>query len=343
MPFQKFPNSKQLSFELESKKLERLYLFLGEEEGEKDKLIEKIIDIAIDNPDEKTYSTRRFHAESDEFSDAMEFALTESMFSKKKICIILNINSLKSKSIEKQQLSEIINNLPKSNILIMTSIENKLPSVIDINDIKKIKVFQFWRFFENDVAGYIITSIRKNSLEIDRAAVNRLIDLTGRDIKKTDEAIEILIETGEKIITEKIILQYIQDTKDVSIFEFIDSLFQKDKTVFPQLVKILDNGIHELVLLKMIMRQAELIEKYNFFISNNLNSESAITEIGIDQRNKKKFLDCAKEFSLDTIKNVFILIHKADQRIKSFNYSNNLTSNPIFELTTEMLLTKSTD
>ena len=343
MPFQKFPNSKILSIDLESKKLEKVYLFLGEEEGEKDKLIEKIIDIAINNPDEKTYSTRRFHAESDEFSDAMEFALTESMFSEKKVCIILNINSIKSKSIEKLQLSEIIKTIPETNILIMTSIENKLPSIIDINDINKIKVFQFWKFFENDVAGYIITSIRKNRLEINRAAVNRLIDLTGRDIKKIDEAIEILIGTGEKIITEEIILQYIQDTKDVSIFEFIDSLFQKDKKVFPQLVKILDNGIHELVLLKMIMRQAELIEKYNFFISNNLNSESAITEIGIDQRNKKNFLDCANGFSSDTIKNVFILIHKADQRIKSFNYSNNLMSNPIFELITEMLLSKSTN
>jgi DNA polymerase III delta subunit len=338
MTYQKFPNSKQLTAELNSNKLERIYLFLGEEEGEKDKIINKIIDMRLKSRDEKNYSTRRFHLETGEFQDAAEFAMSASMFSESKICIMLNIDSLKSRSGDKMLLGEVINSFPDSNILVMTSPENKLPSIIEVKDVKKIKVVQFWRLFESDISTYIINSIRKKDIKIETAAVNDLVNLTGRDIKKIDEAIEMLIESGEKSITPGIIKEYVSDTKDVSIFEFIDSLFRKDKSSFRELAKVLDNGVHELALLKVIMRQAELIEKYNHLTKTELNSEAAMQQIGINPRKTKSFLECVKRFPSDSIKKVFPLIQETDRRIKSSAYSSNLASNPIFELVTDMLL-----
>ncbi len=167
MTYQKFQNSKQLAAELNSNKLESIYLFLGEEEGEKDKIISKIIDMRLKSQDEKNYSTRRFHLESGEFQDAAEFAMSASMFSESKVCVMLNVDSLKSKSDDKRLLNEILNTLPDSNIIIMTSPENKPPSIIDNKDIKKIKIIQFWRFFDNDISSYIINSIRKKNMKID--------------------------------------------------------------------------------------------------------------------------------------------------------------------------------
>jgi DNA polymerase III delta subunit len=338
MTYQKFPNSKQFAAELNSNKLEKVYLFLGEEEGEKDKIIDKIINLNLKSQDEKNYSTRRFHLETGEFQDAAEFAMSASMFSESKVCIMLNIDLLKSRSSDKMQLSELINSLPDSNILIMTSHENKLPPIIEVKDVKNIKIVQFWRLFDSDISSYIINSIRKKDMKIEISAVNDLVNLTGKDIKKIDEAIEILIESGEKSITPGIIKEYISDTKDVSIFEFIDSLFRKDKNSFRELAKVLDNGIHELALLKVIMKQAELIEKYNHLTKTDLNSEAAMQQIGINPRNIKSFLECAKRFPSDSIKKVFPLIQKTDHRIKSSGYSGNLASNPIFELVSDMLL-----
>ena len=338
MAFQKFQNSKQLSAELNSNKLEKIYLFLGEEEGEKDKITDKIIGMRLKSEEEKEYSVRRFHLESGEFHEAAEFAMSASMFSDSKICIMLNINSLKSKGGDKEILTELLNVLPDHNMLIMTSSDNKAPSVIDSKKLPGIKTVQFWRLFDNDVSTYIINSTRKKDLKIEASAVNQLINLTGRDIKKIDEAIEILLESGEQTITSAVIKEYISDTKDVTIFEFIDSLFQKDKKCFSQLAKVLDSGTHELALLKLIMRQAELLEKYSHLTQNGLNSEAALEQIGISARNTKTFLECVKKFSSDTIKKLFPLIHEADQRIKSSKYSNNLTSNPVFELAINLFL-----
>ncbi len=337
MTYQRYPNSKQLAAELNSGRLESVYLFLGEEEGEKDKIIDRITDMKIRSEDEKKYSTRRFHLETGEFEDAAEFALSASMFSESKICIMLNVDSLKSKGSDKALLKEVINSLPETNVLIMTSQENKPPTVIDVKDMKKLKIVQFWRLFDSDISAYIINSIKKKNMKIEIAAVNDLINLTGRDIKKVDEAIEMLLESGEKAVTAGLIKEYISDTKDVSIFEFVDSLFRKDINCFRELAKVLDNGIHELALLKIIMRQAELIEKYNDLTKKDLNSEAAIQQIGIIPRNAKSFLECAKRFPSDSINKVFPLIQETDRRIKSSGYSNNLASNPIFGLVTDII------
>ncbi len=336
--YHRYPTSKQLMADLNANKLENIYLFLGEEEGEKEKAINKIIDLSIKDPEEKSYSTGRFHLESEEFNNALEFAASESMFSSKKVCVMLNINSLKIKGGDKDLLYEIINTLPDPNILIMTSPENKLPPVLDKNNLKKLKIVQFWKYFDSDISVYILNKIKKNGLEIDRRVINHLTDLTGRDIKKIDEAIETIIDTGEKHITLDLINKYINDTKDVSVFEFIDALFQKDKNAYFYLSKVLDSGTHELAVLKLIMRQAELIEKYVNLISEGLNSDDAIQEIAVNPKNKKNFIDCAKRFSPHNINAIFPLIYKADLRIKSSSYSDNLASNPIFELVTDILL-----
>ena len=47
MAYKKYPTSKQLERDLNTNRLENIYLFLGEEEGEKEKIIKKIIDKKI--------------------------------------------------------------------------------------------------------------------------------------------------------------------------------------------------------------------------------------------------------------------------------------------------------
>ncbi|MBN2038750.1 MAG: DNA polymerase III subunit delta [Spirochaetes bacterium] len=340
MALQKFPDSRQLLAELKNQKISGIYLFLGEEDGEKEKIIQKITDMAITNEEEKNYSTGRFHAEYDELNQAVEFVSSGSMFSETKVCVILNINSIKSKGNEAGLFDNLLETLPDSNILIMTSPENKVPAVIDKKYIQKIKIYQFWRFFEKDISNYIIKSLKKYNIEIHIKAVELFIDFTGRDVKKVDEALFKIINSGEKNITIDLVRQLIPDDKDVSVFAFIDSLFQKDFNSFRNLVKVLDHGNHELAVLKLIMREAELIEKYLTLLKNRVSSDSALMEIGISQRNRKQFLDCAGCFTIEDIKKIFFLIYLTDYRLKSYNYSSNLQANPLFIFVSELLTQK---
>jgi len=92
----KYPNAKQFKRELDGDRLERLYLFLGEEEGEKDKCINRIMVMAFNDPFERSHASCRFHMENDEFMTAADFVLSPSMFSSLRVCVIYNIDALRA-------------------------------------------------------------------------------------------------------------------------------------------------------------------------------------------------------------------------------------------------------
>ncbi len=337
MAYQKFPDSRQLEKEINSGKLENAYLFLGEEEGDKEKFIDKIIHKTFKTEEDKKYSFGRFHVEYGELSDACEFALSGSIFAGTRIILILNINNIKQKGEDIKLFTELLDDIIDSNIIIMTSPENKVPSAVNAGHAKNIKIIQFWKHFESDISVYIIKSLKQNSIEIHREAMALLMDFTGREIKKVDQALQKIIDSGEKSVTIDIIRYLIPDEKEVSVFEFIDMLFQKKKDAFKYLSKVLDAGNHELAVLKMIMREAELIEKYHA-LAGKKTVDDALKEIGISQRNSRTFMESAGKYSNTGIKKIFPLIYKTDYRLKSANYSGNLSSNPLFELVAEMIM-----
>ena len=334
----KFPTSKELKWELRNNKLGKIYLFIGEEEGEKEKFIKEIVDIVINNKEEINYSVGRFHIENDEFIDAADFALSQSVFSDKKICIMLGIQHLKSTKSNLDILNDLFNNLPDFNTLIMTSEGNRLPECIKPENTGMVKVFHFWRHFENNLHRYIYTSLKNYGIDIERDAVYLIIELLGRDIKKIDEAIEKIVYSGERgLITSRLIKSYIYDEKDISIFDFIDALFKKEKRAFNLLKKLIENGVHELIILRMILRQAEKLEKYYSLLKKGTAEQNILNNIGVLPRNRNNFLECVKMNSLPNITKVFILIYRADYRIKNYNYSKSLAANPIFELVNDIL------
>ena len=331
--------SKQLRIELKQKKLEWVYLFKGEEYGEKEKLL-KIIATTFfgDNKDTK-FQIRRFHIEDEEFSDAILFAVSQSMFSNKKICIMENINKLKTTKNNLTLYKELIDTLPKSTLLIMITHENSTPSFLSPDIPGTIRVVQFWKFFIKDLQNYINTSFINHKINIDRKAIYLLIELTGRDIKKIDNAIERILDSGEtNLITPEIVIAYIHDEKDASIFDFINALFRKEKSAFSLLIKLFEDKIHELQILAMIMRQAEMIEKYHFFIYNGMNTNNALKKIGISSRNRDTFLQQTEIYSQEVIGKIFPSIFNADLTIKTKIPSKNIVSNSIFELVTSMLI-----
>ena len=84
----KYQNAKQFKRELDDDRLERMYLFLGEEEGEKDKCINRILVMAFDDQSERAHSTGRFHVENDEFMKAAEFILSPPLFTSRRVCVM---------------------------------------------------------------------------------------------------------------------------------------------------------------------------------------------------------------------------------------------------------------
>ncbi|MFC1670111.1 DNA polymerase III subunit delta [Spirochaetota bacterium] len=333
----RYPNSRQFKNDLKAKKLEHVYLFMGEEEGEKDKFIQTIMDLVFKDEPQRNNYIGRFHIENGEILNAADFALSQSMFSSNKVCIMRNIDSITGKD-DISLFLELISGIPTDNTLVMTTTKNKPPSFIPAGELKKMKVVHFWRYFDSDIFNYINLSIRENKLEIDDRAVSLLVELTGKDIKKIDDAIEMLKYSGERgIITVDVIHNIVYDVKDVSEFEFIDCLFKRDIKSLKLLKKIIEDGKKELLILNMISRQLEKIEKYYLQIKDGVPQDEAVKKCGIYEKNKNSFITQTRHFPLKRTKEIFPLISRADFQIKSSKFGSGLTGNPIFNLVTDIL------
>jgi len=333
----KYPNAKQFKRELDGDRLERLYLFLGEEEGEKDKCINRIMVMAFDEPGERTHSTGRYHIENDEFMAGADFILSTPLFSTKRACVMYNIDSLPAG--RQETFREMVREIPEGSILILTTREVRPPAFM-APVLDRFKVVQFWRYFDNDIYNYIIAGIRKLGLSIEDRAVDLLVERTGNDIKKIDDAIDMIRYSGRTgTVDADLVKNCIDDVRDASVFDFIDALFKRDPRALGLCKKVREDETPDLRILYLIMRQAEMLEMFYSLVGEGVPPEEAMTRAGVYSKNREKFWRYTEAFPRDRLRKVFALMSGADLSLKSGSASRELIASPVFSLVSDMLYT----
>jgi DNA polymerase III delta subunit len=133
-------------------------------------------------------------------------------------------------------------------------------------------------------------------------------------------------------VTEKIVVSLIADEREINVFEFIDAFFKKRKDSFSLLKKVIDDGGSELGVIALMQREAERIESYHALRASGKNHEDAIAEIKINPRNAESFTAMTHAIDNKKIRELFILLSKADYAAKSSRQSNSILSNPLADL-----------
>jgi len=333
-------NSKQLRKELEKKSVHPIYLFLGEEEGEKDKLIDMIIDLVHDGDADRNNSVRRFSMEgNDGITPAAAHALSGSLFSAKATCVIKNIHNLKPTKENKAVARELVSQLPDTSTLIMTAEKYQAPPLFGAGELNRIKVVKFWKLYENETADYIREGFRKAGMSIDPKALEQLMELTGRDMRKIDEAIEGIRYSGSgKAVTAEIIASSLGDTVNADLFDFVHLLFRLETGSLKILGQVLDEGIPELVILSNMTKEAEAIEKYHALLSGGTAQDEALKKCGVFSKHMESFKKSIRIFTPEKITRLFPMLSRADMEIKSGGMKKSILSNPVFILASEILV-----
>ncbi len=332
----KYPNAKQFKRELDGDRLEQRYLFLGEEEGEKDKCINRIMVMAFDDPAERALATGRFHMENDEFMSGADFILSTPLFSSRRVCVLYNIDSLPSGKLGRP-FRDMVQDIPDQSILILTTREVRPPAIMT-PVLERFKVVQFWRYFDNDIHNYIIAAMRKLGLTIEDRALDLLVERTGNDIKKIDDALDMIRYSGKTgPVDADLIKNCIDDVRDASVFDFVDTLFRKDTRALALCKKVREDETPELRILYLIMRQAEMMETFYALVEEGVSPEEAMSQAGVYSKNREKFWRYTETFPRDRLRRVFALISGADYALKSGSASKELITSPVFNLVSDML------
>jgi len=340
MTFRKYPNSKQFIKELNKGLSGSAYLFLGEEEGEKDKVINRMLEIVFGDSPDRHNNTGRFHITDEknsyeQFIQAADFAMTGSMFSDKRVCIIRNIDLLKQSDASKNAVNDMITGIADGTIAVFTSSKNQPPPFLLKNHEDRISIIQFWKYFDSDLYTYITKSLKDKKINYDENIVPLLIEYTGNDIKKIDEAIDTLEYTsGDTRVTAEIIKQLVGYTREITVFDFIDSLFLREKRSIEFLKKLIEQGTAELLILSLIVKYAETMEKYYFYIDDNISPDEALKKVGMaaPQKRRERFSAAVSKFSSKKTRKIFSLIADCEYALKSRTPGASVISRPVFVL-----------
>lgn len=348
MSQKKFPTSKQFAAEIKKGLRHSIYLFLGEAEGDKDKLINQMLEQHFTDPEERRNNTGRFFINEDrnaaeELLAAADFAMAGSMFSAKRVCIIRNFENAKSNDNSKAVIKDMISALAEGTVMIITSAENRPPSLLDRYPDSVIHTVQFWKQFDSDLFTYIKKSLTDKGISIEEKYIPLILDLTGNDIRKIDELIDMTgYSAGDMKLTESVIRDLAGDVREMSVFDFTDSLFRKEKKSLTYLRRLLEEGTAELLILNMILRQADTLEKYYGFLDAKLGQDEALMKLGLasGKIRREKFIEVSRKFTRENLKKFYPLAARAEYMIKSSGAANSLAGNPVFVLAAEIIAMK---
>ncbi|HPS56881.1 MAG TPA: hypothetical protein PK514_02145 [Spirochaetota bacterium] len=339
MTIKKYPASKQFFTELHAGVKHKLFLLLGEEEGEKDKAVKLILDRVFGDSPDRGLNTGRFILSEDknardEFIAAADFVMGGSMFSSVRVCVIRNIHNVKFDESLKNTFSDMMSGMPDGTVIVMTSTENQPPAFIEKDYPGAVHIVQFWKYFDQDLLNYIRKTLTDKKIDFHEKVVPLIIEVAGSDIRRVDEIIDMAEYSGKGMhVGEEMIRELAGDVKDVSMFDFTDMLFRKEKKSLPYLKQLMDDGIAELLILNMITRQADMLEKYYRFIDDKLNSEEAMAKIGLagGRLRREKFAAILKRFTRDDLKRTYPQIARAEYMLKSSGVTGGAKS-PLVDL-----------
>lgn len=323
------PNSKQYLKNLKKTEIPSIFLLLGEENAEKEKFINKICKMKFSTEYEKYH----FRAENDDLMAFLDYSSSSMMFTSEKVAVFYNADkSLKSKN-DKALFEETMTSLPEGTLVFLCISANKQPKIFTTDYIQSVI---FWKPFENELHQYIMESFRKKNISISPVDIKALMLLTGRSVEKIDKAIERLsLAAEDNSINLDIIRANITDERNISIFDFIDALFLKNKKSINLFLRMKEEDIHELVMLQFVKKELEKLEIYHIAMKNGNSSSEALSKAGIYSKSTERFIKTASLFNYNKICSLQQHLYLTELKLKSSSYDNNL-SNPFTDLIFEI-------
>lgn len=344
MTVKKYPASRQLFTELHSGIKHRVFLLIGDEEGEKDKAIKLILEKVFGDSKDQSLNTGRFILSDEknsqaEFTEAADFVLGGSMFSDVRVCVIRNMHNLRSAETVKNIFSDMIAGMPDGTLLVMTSAGNQPPAFIEKENSGGVHVVQFWKHFDEDLVNYIRKTLVSRKIDFTEKVVPLIIELAGSDIRRVDEIIDMAEYSGQGgSVDEEMIRELAGDVMKVSVFEFTDMLFRKDRRALLLLKQLMDDGAAELSILGMIVRQADMLEKYFRLTDEKMSSDEAMSRIGLGtgRLKREKFSAILRRFKRENLASVYPLVGRAEYMLKSSGSTGGARS-PLVDLAFEII------
>jgi hypothetical protein len=235
------------------------FLFLGVEEADKNDAVGLCARLFLGADTAET--VRVFNAATDSLEDAAGFLLQDSMFASARVCLLHNVDVITTaKKRESALLQEMVVQLPDSALLIMTSPDKSLPASLK-PVAARVQQIIFWPMFEERLqqhimdrcAGQVQTSARRQKCLLKQWGVT--VPPPTRSSKCFCCRRPRIPRAGCGAVDRQ--------RKKIPVWDFAPAVFGSTPRT-ESAARLLDDGAHELQLLKMLFNE---LERMSLFLS----------------------------------------------------------------------------
>lgn len=286
--------------------LDKFYLAVGEELY----FINKLIVLLRNQARNLDFDMQSFVVgmEKRDFNEFLDDAYSSSLFSNGKIVIIRNAESLKQDEFEK--LMKTINQSSGTLTFVHLLKEDKRKKIF--KELRKNSTnFDIKTQNARTIMPWIGLIAKDKGLELNSMMLNLLESRIGTDLQEVDNELEKLKNyIGDNTVTADIIKEFISKNTTVSVFDFLEALFRKNKKSYYKYLYLLEeSGENAIMVLSLIInRLSKLI-----LVKNPIDNKT----LRLNPFYLRKLQEEARNFSYTELTDLYKKLLFIDRKLKS--------------------------
>ncbi|GAG02692.1 unnamed protein product, partial [marine sediment metagenome] len=193
----------------------------------------------------------------------------------------------------------------------------------------------FWELFENQKMGWILNFFRKSNIQIDPEAASFLLEMVEnntKELKDTCGKLRVYFGEGSRIEyadVEKILYH----SKDENVFTLFKKISSRDLDASLEVLTklLLTREADPVALLAGLLAQVRKLKRLKGLIEQRYSHEEAFSRVKMSSKRMQKiYAEGARQYSLDELQAIVLLIARFDYRVRSLKSNLHATLLQLF-------------
>jgi DNA polymerase III subunit delta len=276
--------------------------------------------------DKAGLNTAVFDAAKTDIGDIQQALFSPAFLGNKRLVVVNGLLAMKRD--EQKPFIELVEKLPASTTAVFyETAENKTLEKSPL--FEKLAAGKYsWEFSPmnaGQMVAWLLSEAAEKGVAFDPPAAAALVEAVGSDSSRAhNELLKLTAYVGErKIIAVADVADLVTNEPQDDIFGFLDAVANKQpKNAAMMLEQQVASGSEPMQLLAMLARTVRLLIMAKDLLERGVPQSEAVRELGIHPFAARKALTQARNFEMNSLKNLHAALLDADRKIKTGSVSS---------------------
>lgn len=316
-------NYQTILAQINQKKIAPVYLFLGEEEYQKEEIIARLKKITFPTPESLEFNYDIFYGDEADASTIIEIVNSFPMMYEFRMVVVKKVDSLSAQG--KNLLASYAENSAPFTRLVLLADKLEVSCALYKAIVKKGTVAMFYPLFDNQAIAWIQSQCSQRAKKtMSKPAATLLVQRVGTKLNNlSTELDKLILYVGNRpTIGEDDVMKASLDFQEENVFALIDAIGYRKKVAALSIFKSLcEQGEEFLPILSLITRHFRLLWQAKELQEQGKNLIQIAATLNIKfPKQQTTIWNQIKLFSFNELKEIFELLLQTDGQLKSQDY-----------------------